>query len=713
VPRLAVFAVAIAAAATLAAAGPAPHGRSAPVRTAASTRLLGVTGNATRFKGQTGQASQVVQAFLGWNQGLTYGAPFASLIPTLAPVPMLHLGTGGGLRAPKTEVITPGAIAAGRGDAYLIALNKAIAGWAKGIYVRPLAEMNNADTLWSGYRADGSAKDANHSPAAYRRAFARIYLILHGGSAATVDAKLKALGMPPVSGELLPNPFPRLRIVWSPLASDNPRVPGNAAQNYYPGAAYVDVEGGDIYDERLTDTAPWNGLEALARAAAGHGKPFSVPEWGLNDIDDPAFVKHMCSYAASHRATEVLAYYNSAPGSPFDLGSKPRSRAQYRTCLTPLRGGYPQWAAGNQPGAAPKVVRLTLSPSPAGGISPLPVVFAIQAELSVPIVQWQLYFGDGQSTSGSGAPPTSVEHTYATDALYHATLIVYPSAPFTPASARFLAGADVTAGTSPQPLVAITATPSRAPLAITFQIDLQLPDQPTSWQIAWGDGRTDQGAGSPPHFTGHTYAATGTYQMVLVVQAPSGTYVTLTSVTVAVQPAQGTVTGTVLINGVPFTGGPVPYGSKVDVTKGRLTIQTDVGTLLVYGAGVTAQFVLRRLEVGEKTFVELRLTGGKFGLCKKKKRTASSSTGSAAKKKKTIRSLWGSGKGSFRTRGRYAAATVRGTKWLTADLCTATRVRVAQGLIAVNDFVKHKVVLVRAGHSYVAQKKKKKKRKKK
>jgi PKD repeat protein len=704
VPRLSGFAVALTAAAILVAVGPTAHGQSAPGRAIApSTRLLGVTGNVARFKNATGQTSQVVQAFLGWNQGVGYGAPFASLLPTLAPVPMLELGTGGGPRAPGTEAITPGAIAAGRGDAYLIALNAAISSWGKGIYVRPLAEMNNAGNLWSGYRADGSPKDADHSPGSYRKAFARIYLILHGGSAATVDAKLQALGMPPISGDLPANPFPRLRVVWSPLASDNPRVAGNAAQNYYPGAPYVDVEGGDIYDERLTDTAPWGGLEALYKAAVGRGRPFSVPEWGVRNVDDPAFVRHMCSFAKSHPATETFEYFNGASGSPSDLGQKPASRAAYRACMTQLAGVYPDWAAGNAPGAGPKIVRLTLTATPSAGVSPLVVQFAIDAVLSVPIVQWQLYFGDGQLTSGSGQPPSTVPHSYATDGVYHASLIVYPAPPFTPASATFLAAADVAVGTSPQPLIAIKATPGSAQLALTLQIDLKLPDQATSWQVAWGDGKSDQGTGSPPHFTGHTYPAAGTYRVVLVVQAASGTYVTVTSVAVVVQPAQGTATGTVLVNGAPFTGGPIPYGSKVDVTKGKLTIKTDAGTLLVYGNGPPAIFVLVHAKVGKKTIVELLLTGGNFGLCKQK-RTISGVT-VAGTPKKTIRALWGSGKGNFETKGRYAAATVRGTKWLTADLCDGTRTTVAQGVVQVTDLVKHTLIPVRAGHSYFAKKK--------
>src|SRR6185503_16501158 len=141
------------------------------------------------------------------------------------------LGTGGRSR---TETITPQGIASGQGDGYLVALAQAISTWGKGIYVRPMAEMNNAGTFYSAYRANGSPKDAAHSTASYRKAFARIYLILHGGPVATINARLAQLGLPPLRGADLPaNPFPRLRIVWSPLASDSPRVPGNAAENYY------------------------------------------------------------------------------------------------------------------------------------------------------------------------------------------------------------------------------------------------------------------------------------------------------------------------------------------------------------------------------------------------------------------------------------------------------------------------------------------------
>ena len=363
-------------------------------RGAATGPLLGITGNVARFQSQTGQASSVHHAFLGWGQGLSYGSTFASLFPTLGPIPMIHLGTEG-QSAP--EAITPGGIAAGQGDGYLVALNKAIATWNKGIYVRPLAEMNNSANAWSGYRANGQPKDAAHSPATYRKAFARIYVILHGGSASAVNAKLRQLGLPPVKGELFANPFPRLRIVWSPLAADVPRVAGNAAQLYYPGPGYVDVDGGSIYDERLTDTAPWQGLENLYRLSRSHKKPFSVPEWGLSQVDDPAFVQHMCTFLKTHDATEVAAFYESRPGSRYDLEPKPKSRAAYRECITPLAGPLPAWA-----GVEPKVIALKLTSSPGSGPAPLDVQFSVAARLSVPIVHWELTFGDGSESRRRG-----------------------------------------------------------------------------------------------------------------------------------------------------------------------------------------------------------------------------------------------------------------------------------------------------------------------
>ena len=79
-----------------------------------------------------------------------------------------------------------------------------------------------------------------------------------------------------------------------------------------------------------------------------------------------------------------------------------------------------------------------------------------------------------------------------------------------------------------------------------------------------------------------------------------------------------------------------------------------------------------------------------------------SSAGAAAVKKKS-RKLWGSGKGNFRTEGKYSAATVRGTTWLVQDTCTTTLTRVTQGVVAVSDFAKKKTIVLKQGKRYTAK----------
>jgi len=330
--------------------------------------LLGVLGNNARFASLSGQKSTVHLAFLGWGQGLSYGSSFVPLFRTLGPIPMIHLNTTAGA---GKEAITPAQIAAGKGDVYLMALNRAISQWGSGIYVRPMAEMNNSGNAWSGFTSSGQPKPG-HSPADYKKAFQRIYLILHGGPAATISARLASLGMPGVSQDLASNPFPRLRVVWNPLAGGSPRIAANAPQNYYPGRAYVDVEGVDIYDE--SGGAPWQAAEDAYKTARSHGKPFAIPEFGLIGVDDPAFVTRACRFLKTQAVREA-SFYEGRPGGPFDLATKPRSRAAYRVCIPQLGATtLPAWASASNAGGGTATVgasvTFTLGGQSLGSVSP-------------------------------------------------------------------------------------------------------------------------------------------------------------------------------------------------------------------------------------------------------------------------------------------------------------------------------------------------------
>ena len=86
---------------------------------------------------------------------------------------------------------------------------------------------------------------------------------------------------------------------------------------------------------------------------------------------------------------------------------------------------------------------------------------------------------------------------------------------------------------------------------------------------------------------------------------------------------------------------------------------------------------------------------------------ARSAVADAAKKKKGPKSvlgkLWGSGKGKFRTGGKYSSATVRGTIWLVEDRCEGTFTKVKRGTVQVRDLRRKKTVTVKAGHTYLAR----------
>jgi hypothetical protein len=287
--------------------------------------LLGVYGPVGSFKAETGQRSQIHQTFMGFNHQYVWGA-----VKSLGPIPLLAL-TSGAYGRPETA--SPRQIATGRIDSFLYALNDAINRWpGQRFYLRPFPEMNAYWNNVCAYNANGTRRNAAHSTAWTRKAFARIALVARGGTADELNAKLARLGLPGVRGDL-PSTVPKLRIVWNPQGYGNPRVSGNSAAAYFPGNAYVDVVGDDLYD-MPGHGATWAAAEALYRAH--RAKPFAVPEWGLWGFDDPGYVSEMARFARTHPRLEFISYYFAARGSRFDLASKPRSRAVYRRQIVPL-----------------------------------------------------------------------------------------------------------------------------------------------------------------------------------------------------------------------------------------------------------------------------------------------------------------------------------------------------------------------------------------
>lgn len=157
----------------------------------------------------------------------------------------------------------------------------------------------------------------------------------------------------------------------------------------------------------------------------------------------------------------------------------------------------------------------------------------------------------------------------------------------------------------------------------------------------------------------------------------------------------------------------LPTGTQIDARQGAIRlvsaasqphkIQTGTFTGGLYGLaqdrggltkGLTTLSLLEGLFPGAPS----------FSSCTAKTADPSGPQGFLASlSSKVLQTLHASAHGRFRTRGRYAAATVRGTAWTISDGCNGTLVTVQRHTVAVTDLVRHVTVLVHAGHRYLAK----------
>lgn len=301
-------------------------------RTEVARLYLGVSGDPGRFESQTGQRSAVNSFFLGWEQGMSWGSRFDVMLARKGPVPMFHIGTKG---RSKREAITPRQIANGVGDAFLIVLNQGIARHGGLVYGRLMAEANHCERNYAAFSCGGASRGPQYAPAAHAAAFARFSAVLHGGTRAEINARLSDKGLPRYSGPDLPvNPSALLRLIWNPLGGASPGLTANRFERFYPGDAFVDLVGNDMYGTAGGWSAAQN--DALYAFARRHHRPFALPEWGIERGDAPSFVQYVCDFVRSNPGIELVSYYEAKAGSAWDLGLRARSAARYRRCLTPL-----------------------------------------------------------------------------------------------------------------------------------------------------------------------------------------------------------------------------------------------------------------------------------------------------------------------------------------------------------------------------------------
>ena len=151
----------------------------------------------------------------------------------------------------------------------------------------------------------------------------------------------------------------------------------------------------------------------------------------------------------------------------------------------------------------------------------------------------------------------------------------------------------------------------------------------------------------------------------------------------------------------------LPVRSLIDTKSGKArvasrAVRTSRRRRLNAGVFSGGLFqVLQSRSRRRRGLTELRLKGSSFRRC----RVGSARARSAARRysRRTVRRVRGNGRGRFRTRGRYSAATVRGTTWTVADRCDGTLTRVRRGRVVVRDFRRKRSIRLRAGKSYLAR----------
>jgi hypothetical protein len=274
----------------------------------------------------------IYQVFSAWGQWLP--AIFNDAQATRARL-MIHISTDSG----SSEAITPGQIARGNGDAWLMALNQEIASRHEITYVRLMAEMDNYRNPYSAFNGDGSRRSAEHSAAAYRAAWRRATLILRGGPRRSIDASLRALHLPALRGS---GSLPRapVAMAWVPMVAGAPDVAGNQPRDYFPGRQWVDWVGTDFYSKFPN----FSGLTRFYNAFPGY--PFAFGEWGVWGSDNPGFVDELFRWIGSRPRVRMLVYNQGYGDLAFGLNHYPAAAARVRAWMWGGRfpGYAPEWA---------------------------------------------------------------------------------------------------------------------------------------------------------------------------------------------------------------------------------------------------------------------------------------------------------------------------------------------------------------------------------
>ncbi len=278
------------------------------------------------FRARAGSDPAVRGMFVRWAGG--YEHAFQRAAGDGARV-MLHISTAGGQG--MAGVISPGEIARGRGDGYLLSLNRRLGRQGAPVYIRLMGEMNNCDNAYAALNCNGSRRNADHSARRFKQAWKRSVLIVRGGDVQSINHRLRGLRLPPVDTAASTLATPQVAFVWAPMTGGSPMVSALAPGVYWPGGEYVDWVGTSFYS-RFPN---FGYLEPFyQRYAVAKRKPFAFAEWAMWGSDNAAFARRLFAWVGSHRRVRMMQYnQGDRTAGPFRLRRYPRASVIIRRAL--------------------------------------------------------------------------------------------------------------------------------------------------------------------------------------------------------------------------------------------------------------------------------------------------------------------------------------------------------------------------------------------
>ena len=236
-------------------------------------------------------------------------------------------------------------------DKHILEAAKNVALWKKPVFLRINQEMNAHWMPWCAFNSDDSSR--SHTPRDFRQMWRRMHILYQGGTVQEVNARLAAVGLPPVDYSFAESTtFPTASNVAFVFNPDNspgaPEVDGNRWADYYPGDAYVDWVGQTFYN--ATHGTPMDQRFAWLDEFYGnfctqgtHNKPYMMGEWGLASAawsgfgDNPQFIHRTLDWAESKPKVESVVYFEVDNDRGHRLTKYPEPGLHYPNAAAALR----------------------------------------------------------------------------------------------------------------------------------------------------------------------------------------------------------------------------------------------------------------------------------------------------------------------------------------------------------------------------------------